>query len=370
MAGLYVNPRRVIASPRAVAVRAAARRGAGGPTVRGEPIKKQRGAGVSVRTWQAENRFTIDKVAEPVAGPGQVVVSVRAAGICGTDVHATQGLFPWKPPLVLGQEYTGAIRAVGRGVSKSLLGRTVGCEPSYGCGECAEGAAGRVSQCPKCVRVGGFAERVVLPVRNVHALPRGLDPVTAAMTGPTARSPAGRETARVMGRATMGVVMMALAKGRGAKRLILSDPIAERREMARRLGATVVIDPSRESLRDKVMELTGGRGADVVCEAVGKPELVAEAITLTKPNGFFQLVGVNPKGSRLPLDLWDVHFREIRIGGAFGRGTAYRRALALMPKLGLQRLVTAPFPLDGIREAFAHAAAGNGVKTMIIPSKE
>jgi L-iditol 2-dehydrogenase len=132
----------------------------------------------------------------------------------------------------------------------------------------------------------------------------------------------------------------------------------------------VVIDPSRENLRDKIMELTGGRGADVVCEAVGKPELVAEAITLTKPNGFFQLVGVNPKGSRLPLDLWDVHFREIRIGGAFGRGTAYRRALALMPKLGLQRLVTAQFPLDGIREAFAHAAGGHGVKTMIVPSKE
>jgi threonine dehydrogenase-like Zn-dependent dehydrogenase len=118
------------------------------------------------------------------------------------------------------------------------------------------------------------------------------------------------------------------------------------------------------------MELTGGRGADVVCEAVGKPELVAEAVTLTRPRGFFQLVGVNPKGSQLPLDLWDVHFREIRIGGAFGRGTAYRRALALMPKLGLDRLVTGRFPLDGIREAFAHAAAGNGVKTMILPAKE
>jgi L-iditol 2-dehydrogenase len=333
---------------------------------------------VNVATWQGENRFTIDKVAEPVAGPGQVVVAVRAAGICGTDVHATQGLFPWKPPLVLGHEYTGVIRAVGRGVSKALVGRTVGCEPSYGCGECPECAAGRVSQCPKCVRVGGFAERVVLPLRNVHALPRGLDPVTAAMTEPTACCLAGLETFQmprgatvlIIGGGIMGLVTMALAKRRGAKRLILSDPIAERREMARRLGAAVVIDPSRENLRDKLMELTGGRGADVVCEAVGKPELVAEAITLTKPNGFCQLVGVNPKGSHLPLDLWDVHFREIRIGGAFGRGTAYRRALAVMPKLGLQRLVTAQFPLDGIREAFAHAAAGNGVKTMILPSKE
>src|SRR5213593_5241536 len=331
---------------------------------------------MKVATWQGADRFTIDTAPEPVAGPGQVVVDVHAAGICGTDVHATQGLFPWKPPLVLGHEYTGVVREVGRGVPKSLVGRAVGCEPSYGCGKCVECAAGRVSQCPQCVRVGGFAERVVLPVGNVHALPRGLDPVTAAMTEPTACCLAGLETFQmprgatvlVIGGGIMGLVTMALAKRRGAKRLILSDPIAERRQMARRLGASVIIDPVRESLRDKVMELTGGRGADVVCEAVGKPELVAEAMALTTPHGFFQLVGVNPKGSRLPLDLWDVHFREIRIGGAFGRGTAYKRALALMPKLGLKRLVTARFPLERIGDAFAHAAAGRGVKTMIMPA--
>jgi threonine dehydrogenase-like Zn-dependent dehydrogenase len=130
----------------------------------------------------------------------------------------------------------------------------------------------------------------------------------------------------------------------------------------------VVIDPTRENLRERVMDLTQGRGAEVVCEAVGKPELVKEAIGLTRPNGFFQLVGVNPKGSVLPLDLWDVHFREIRIGGAFGRGTAYKRALALMPKLGLKKLVTARFPLERIADAFVHAAAGHGVKTMITPA--
>src|SRR5881397_4313115 len=133
-------------------------------------------------TWRGGARFTLDEVPEPVAGPRQVVVAVQAAGICGTDIHATQGLFPWKPPLVLGHEYTGVVREVGRGVSKSLVGRTVGCEPSYGCGKCAACDAGRVSQCAQCVRVGGFAERVALPARNVHALPRVLDPTTAAMT--------------------------------------------------------------------------------------------------------------------------------------------------------------------------------------------
>src|SRR5436853_3577854 len=141
---------------------------------------------MKVATCQGEGRFTIDAAPEPVAGPGQVVVAVHAAGICGTDVHATQGLFPWKPPLVLGHEYTGVVREVGRGVSKSLVGKAVGCEPSYGCGACAECASGRISQCAGATRVGGFAERVALPVRCVHSLPKGLDPLTAALTEPAA----------------------------------------------------------------------------------------------------------------------------------------------------------------------------------------
>jgi NADPH2:quinone reductase len=264
---------------------------------------------VKVATWQGESRFTIDKVAEPVAGPGQVVVAVHAAGICGTDVHATQGLFPWKPPLVLGHEYTGVVREVGRGVSKSLVGRHVGCEPSYGCGECAECAAGRVSQCPKCVRIGGFAERVALPARNVHLLPRGLDPVTAAMTEPAACCLAGLEafqmprgaTVLVIGGGIMGLVTMALAKRRGARRLILSDPIAERRDMARRLGASVVIDPTRESLKDKVLELTGGRGADVVYDSVGRTTFAGSLASL-RPRGLCVLFGQS-SGAVPPFDL-------------------------------------------------------------------
>ena len=125
-----------------------------------------------VATWRGNDRFTLDEAPEPVAGPGHVVVSVRAAGICGTDIHATQGLFPWTPPLVLGHEYTGVVREVGRGVPRSLVGRAVACEPSYGCGTCADCEAGRISQCAKCVRVGGFSERVALPARASIPCPR------------------------------------------------------------------------------------------------------------------------------------------------------------------------------------------------------
>lgn len=331
---------------------------------------------MKLATWRGAARFTIDEVPDPSPGPGQALVAVQAAGICGTDIHATQGLFPWKPPLVMGHEYTGVVQDVGRGVSRRLIGRAVGCEPSYGCGRCADCAESRVSQCSGATRVGGFAERVVLPVTCLHSLPRGLDPVTAAMTEPAAcclanleqfRMPPGA-TVLVIGGGIMGLLTMALARRRGAARLILSDPLAERRAMAKRLGASVVVDPARENLRDRVLGLTRDRGADVVCEAVGKPELVAQSLALVRPGGVVQLVGVNPKGSALPLDLYDVHFREIRIHGAFGRGGAYRRALKLMPALGVKPLVTARFPLDRIEDAFAHATAGRGVKTMVTPS--
>jgi L-iditol 2-dehydrogenase len=331
---------------------------------------------MKVGTWRGSDRFTVDEAPEPVARPGWVVVDVQAAGICGTDIHATQGLFPWTPPLVMGHEYTGVVRAVGRGVNRRLIGKAVACEPSYGCGQCAECDEGRISQCSGATRVGGFAERVALPAACVHPLPRGLDPVTAALTEPAACCLSGLEQFRmpkgatvvVIGGGIMGLLTMALARLRGARTLVLSDPIEDRRKAAKSLGATVVIDPTRESLRERVVALTKNRGADVVCEAVGKPELVAEALALTRPRGYLQLVGVNPKGSALPLDLFDVHYREIRVGGAFGRGTAFRRALALMPKLGAKKLVTARFPLDKIGDAFAHATAGRGAKTVITPN--
>ena len=331
---------------------------------------------MKVATWLGESRFSVDQMPEPTPGRGQVVVEVRTAGICGTDVHATQGLIPWKPPLVMGHEYSGVVVDVGPRVSRALIGRAVACEPGWGCGECPECRERRVSHCLRLTRAGGFAERVVLPTTAVHALPDTLDPVTAAMTEPAACCLAGLETFRmprgatvlVVGGGIMGLLTMAIARRRGAARGILSDPLAERRDVARRLGADHVIDPTRENLRDRVLELTNGRGADVGCEAVGKPALVAETMALVKPKGIVLLVGVSPKGQPMPIDLYDFHYRELSLHCAYGRGTSFRRALALMPTLDVSGLVTARFALDRIEEAFAHAAAGRGVKTVLTPT--
>jgi threonine dehydrogenase-like Zn-dependent dehydrogenase len=330
---------------------------------------------MKVATWLGETRFSLDDVPDPAPGRGQALVAVDTAGICGTDVHTTQGLFPVTPPRVLGHEYSGRVVGVGPGVGRRWVGREVACEPNVGCGACPECAAGLVSQCARCVRVGGFAERVVLPLANLHPVPAGLDLATASLAEPAACCLSGLEMFRmppeatvvVMGGGVIGLLTLAFARDRGARWTVLSDPLPARREAARRLGADRVIDPAAEDLPAVVREATGGAGAHVVCEAVGKPDLVRQAIALARPRGIVQLVGVSPRGSALPADLYDVHFRELTIQGAYGRGTAFRRALRALPRLGVADLVTARFPLDRVAEAFAHAAAGRGLKTVLRP---
>jgi threonine dehydrogenase-like Zn-dependent dehydrogenase len=328
-----------------------------------------------VATWHGDSRFTLDDVPEPTPGPGQVLIGIHTAGICGSDVHATQGLFPLSAPRVMGHEYSGTVLAAGRGISRSLVGRAVACEPNYGCGACGACRDGRISQCQEAVRVGGFAERVVLPRHCVHALPEGLDPATAALAEPAACCLEGLEMARlrrgasvvVIGGGIMGLPTLALAKARGAGTAILSDPVLSRREAAGRLGADITVDPTAENLAQVVDRATGGRGVDLACEAVGKPELLAAAARLVRPRGVVQLVGVCPKGSTLPVDLFDFHFRELTLTGAYGRGTAFRRVLPLLTRIGAGSLVTDRYPLERIADAFAHAAAGRGLKTAITP---
>jgi threonine dehydrogenase-like Zn-dependent dehydrogenase len=326
-------------------------------------------------TWHGDSRFTLDDLPEPAPGPGQVLVGVHTAGICGSDVHAIQGLFPLTPPRIMGHEYSGTVLAVGRGVGRALVGRQVACEPNYGCGACGACREGRISQCAQAVRVGGFAERIVLPRHCVHVLPEGLDLATAALAEPAACCLEGLEMARlrkgasvvVIGGGIMGLLTLALAKARGAGTAILSDPVASRREAAGRLGADITVDPVTEDLAQVVGRVTGDRGVDLACEAVGKPELVAAAARLARARGVVQLVGVCPKGSTLPVDLFDFHFRELTLTGAYGRGTAFRRVLTLLGGIGAAGLVTDRYPLERIADAFAHAAAGRGLKTAITP---
>ena len=329
-------------------------------------------------TWHGENRFTVDDLPEPSPGPGQVLVAVHTAGICGSDVHAMQGLFPLTPPRVMGHEYSGTVLAVGKGVSRSLVGRAVACEPNYGCGE-VRGLPAEPHQPVPARPCGWAASRSAScsPGRTCIPSPKGLDPSTAALAEPAACCLEGLEMARmrrgaivvVIGGGIMGLLTLALAKAHGRRD---GDPVGSGRQPSRgRRAARRRSDgrshdrgpgPATVDKRDgrpgRRHRLRGGR------EARARGRGGAPRAT---PRGVVQLVGVCPKGSTLPVDLFDFHFSELTLTGAYGRGTAFRRVLPLLNRIGAASLVTDRYPLERITEAFAHAAAGRGLKTAITP---
>ncbi len=331
---------------------------------------------MKVATWRGSMNFTVDDMPDPRPGRGMVVVKVHTASICATDFHTAQGLLERKPPALMGHEFSGEIVDVGQGVDKSLLHRLVACEPSYGCGVCAICREGYEPECDQMARAPGYAELALMPVRIAHVLPDGLDPETAALTEPVACVVSNFEqfavakgaTVLVIGAGVLGLAAVALASRRGAGRIVVSDLAGQRREFARKVGATHPVDPRTTDLPMFVKELTGGKGVDIGIEAVGVPQLLADTIRLTRDRGHVQAVGLHPTKGHLPMDINDWQGRAITLGSTMGRGLSFNDALAELPKLSFKGAISARFPLSKAGEAFAHAASGAGIRTALSPN--
>ena len=331
-----------------------------------------------VSMWHGGDKFTVEEASDPTPGPEDLVVEVDTVGICGTDVHITRGLFPSTPPAVLGHEFSGKIVAVGSHVDASRVGESVVCDITTHCYECEECKDGRWNRCERArPSSGAYAEFALVPASSAVKVPRGLALETAALTEPASCCLSGIEmsnvqqgdTVAVIGGGAMGLFTMAFAKLAGAGTTILSDPIPERRAMAKQLGADIVHDPADGDLADAVADATGGRGVHLAAEAVGSPELVRKALDLTRPRGTLLLIGVSPRGTRLPIDLYDFQWRETVIRGAFGRGTAFARTPDALAELNLENFITHRYPLGGVAEGIAATGQGVGVKTAIKPQQ-
>ena len=330
-------------------------------------------------TWHGGNHFTLDDVPDPEVNPGFVLVKIDTTGICGTDVHITQGLFPSEPPAILGHEGTGVIVEVGEGVSTERIGQRVVLNHSAHCFECWNCRNWNVSRCQVApVSSNGlFAQYVALHSRTALKLPESLDIETAAMTEPAACCLSGvemldipyRATGLVIGAGIMGLFTAAFMKTHGVETLVVSEPVKVRREMAKQFGADILHDPNDVPLEEVMAEVTDqGRGFSVTAEAVGKPELVASCINVTKPRGQTLMIGVCPEGSPLPVDLYDMHFREIKLVGAFGRGNVFHRVPGELDKLNLDNVISGRYPLAELNDAITASAEGLGVKFAIKPN--
>ncbi len=335
-------------------------------------VKERRAPGLKVAT-----------VPKPSPGPADVLIAVRHAGVCGTDVHIADW-DAWaesriRPPVVVGHEFAGEIVAVGDGVSGLKPGQLVTAEGHIVCGHCLQCRTGNGHIC-KNTRIigvdrdGAFAEYIVMPATNVLPLD-GIPTTIGAVMDPmgnafhtvlTADIPGS--TVFVVGCGPIGCFAVGIARAAGAAKVIASDVNATRLALARRMGAHVTIDAGRDDVVQAVLAETGGEGADVVCEMSGVPSALHQAFAAVRLGGRVQLLGI-PK-EQVPIDFaTEIIFKGITVYGVIGRKMydtwhqmrRYLTAGLLDPR----PVLTHQFPLAKIDEALAAIRSGDAGKIIL-----
>ncbi len=251
------------------------------------------------------NRLVLEELPEPVPGPGEVLVRVRACGICGSDVHGLDGSTGRRvPPLVMGHEAAGEIAALGTGVAGLEVGRRVTFDSTIYCGRCAFCRAGEINlcdhrqvlgvSCEEYRRDGAFAEYVAVPSRSIYPLPEGLsferaalvEPLSVAVHAVDRLAPREGERAVVLGAGVIGLLALQVLKARGCGRVIAVDLDRGRLELARELGADQTFAPEKGTdVAAELVRLSGGAGLDLAVEAVGLPATVETAVNCLRKGG-------------------------------------------------------------------------------------
>src|SRR6059036_3474515 len=335
-------------------------------------VKEQRAPGLKVAT-----------VAKPAAGPGEVLIAVRHAGVCGTDLHIADW-DPWaqgrlKPPLVIGHEFAGEIVAVGDGVAELKRGQLVTAEGHIVCGHCMQCRAGNGHICRNTRIIGvdldgAFAEYIAMPATNVLPLD-GIPTEIGAIMDPmgnafhtvlTADVPGS--TVFVVGCGPIGCFAVGIARAAGAAKVIASDVNATRLALAQRMGAHVTINAARDDVVRTVLAETGGEGADVVCEMSGVPSALHQAFAAVRLGGRVQLLGI-PKGD-VPVDFAnEIIFKGITIYGVIGRKMYetwhQMRRFLTGGQFDPRPVITHRFPLAKIDDALAAIRSGDAGKVIL-----
>ncbi len=333
----------------------------------------------------------VEEVERLAAGPGEVVVRVRAAAICGTDLRAFQSGLPGvgpASPRILGHEVAGEVAETGRGVTGLKPGRRVAIAPNIGCGHCAFCVSGRVHMCSSLQAIGiqldgGFAEYVRVPAEgvlhgNVVPLPEGVSFARAAVVEPLAccyncfevLRPAPGEYVMIYGAGPIGILHLLLARMVSPAKIIVADPLPQRLAGAQAFGPDAVLDPSRPDLGDLVAAETGGHGVDVTIVACPSPRAQADALVNAATFGRVCFFGGLPtERENVPLNANAIHYKQLTVTGTTRSNTAhYIKALNLVAtgRIDTGPLVTGEYALKDAASAFSEAAAGRGLKTLLL----
>lgn len=316
----------------------------------------------------------------PALQPGEALVKVRHAGICGTDLHII-GWNAWaarayKPPFALGHEFCGEIVDIKQG-EPLKVGDRVTAETHLACGHCAQCRARRGHTCDNLKTFsrldrGAFTDYLTLPVKLLRRVPDGVSDRIGAIMEPLGISvrcarEAGSEGKHVLvsGCGPIGLMAIAAAKHLGAASLLAADPAPQRCALALKAGADVAIDPLNEDLVARVQDAIG-TGVDVVIETSGAAIAIQTALKATTRGGTMVLVGL--PAADVPIDLaGQVVLREVALRGAYGRlldQTWLDMERALKFGLDIDDIITHSFPLEGFREAISTARSAAAGKVL------
>lgn len=320
----------------------------------------------------------------PDPGPGEVMVKLRAVGICGSDMHWYQGHIGHTKMAVgqvLGHEPAGEVVAVGPGVTGLAPGQKVAVEPAITCGHCELCRSGRHNNCVSSIFMGSpqmpglFREYAVMPEHNAVAVPDRLtfDEITlleplAVMLHILELVPIGiGDSVAVMGAGPIGLLIASIARIAGAGRVFIADKVPHRLQLARQMGIERTIHTETESVEDAILDQTRGRGVDLVFDAAAALSTINAGIRVSRPGGRMVLVGI-PDEIGLPIDIHTAMNKELNIQTIKRSNHNVHGALDLLDSGRISTgLITHHFPLEQTPQAFSTLAAyADGVGKVII----
>lgn len=324
----------------------------------------------------------------PDPGPGEVVVDVRAAGVCGSDLHMWREHQSWaiKLPLVLGHEFCGVIAAVGADVSGYQAGDRVAVETAAEiCGHCVFCRSGNYNQCPRrlgygALYDGAFTRYVSARQDILHRIPDNVPFEYAALTEPICvaynalveKTPRLRpgDTVVIQGPGPIGMMALLVAKLRGASDIIMlgTDVDKQRLRIAAQLGATQTLNINEADPVELVRSLGDGYGADLVVDCTGVSVALQSAMEMVRPNGIISKIGWGPQPLGFNLD--PLVQKAVTLQGSFSHlYSTWERALGLLSsgQIDLELIIGGVYPLGDWVEAFEEMEAGKNVKSVLLP---
>lgn len=330
-----------------------------------------------------DGNIEVREIEEPATPPGHVKIAVRAAGICGTDLHIYHDEFKSWPPVVLGHEISGEVAELGDGVEGIGLGDRVTTETYFAtCGHCRFCRTGRVNLCPNRRSIGsavngGFTSYVIVPSRNIHRLPANVSYLAGALTEPLACVVHGalegpkltpQDVAVVAGPGAIGLLTLQTVKAAGACTIVLGTDADEHRLlMAQQLGADHTFNVQRDDYRGAIADLTGD-GADIVYECSGAGPAAQMLLDLVRRGGQYAQIGLF--GKPIAWDLEQVCYKELTVTGSNASvPSAWTRALKLLAEgaVKTEPIISSVLPLTEWRDAFDAFERHIGLKTILEP---